>query len=235
MHQHHTKVHDIPLPNRECIGCGTEFYDRKARRKFCQGCNPQAGENNGNWKDAKDTATCRTCDTEFEYYPSNKKGVYCSDCVESADGLLPENFPKPIERIVTECRHCGADIRVLPSQVATQKRGFFCDLDCYGCWLSENVVGENHHQWQGGEIAYGKNWWGLRRQALERDDHRCQHCGASAVELGREPDEHHLTPVREFSRPEAAHTLQNVISLCRSCHRHAEEGNIDASELSAGR
>nr|WP_320443115.1 HNH endonuclease [Halosolutus halophilus] len=37
---------------------------------------------------------------------------------------------------------------------------------------------------------------------------------------------HHLTPVRDFDRPAEAHTLANVITHCRSCHRRAEGGEI---------
>jgi 5-methylcytosine-specific restriction endonuclease McrA len=235
MRQHHTKVHSERLPNRQCVDCGASFYDPKSQRKFCERCNPQAGENNGNWKDAKETANCRTCGSEFEYYPSNKKGTFCPDCVESAEGLLPESYPKPIDRVTTTCRYCGGEIHVLPSQVATNKRGFFCDSDCYGKWLSENIVGENHHQWEGGAVAYGKKWWRIRREALERDGHRCQHCGVGATELGQEPDVHHITPVREFDQPSKAHTLQNVISLCRPCHRRAEAGEIEVTEIAVGR
>ncbi|WP_306438828.1 HNH endonuclease [Natronococcus pandeyae] len=47
--------------------------------------------------------------------------------------------------------------------------------------------------------------------------------------MGREPDVHHITPVREFENPQRAHTVDNLISLCRSCHRLAEIGSIDVS------
>lgn len=231
MRQHHAKVHDENLPNRTCNDCGTEFYDSKSQREFCGDCNPNGGKNNGNWKGAKETTTCHICDTEFEYYPSDKKGIYCSDCVESADGLLPENPSKPIERVITECGQCGAEIRVLPARVERNKRGFFCNQKCHGQWLSENVVGENHHQWQGGNIPYGETWWRIRREARERDGHRCRNCGVSAAELGREPDVHNLKPVHEFDRFADAHTLENVISLCRPCHRLVEDGNIDITEV----
>lgn len=141
MRQHHAKVHGSRLPNRTCAGCSREFYDEKARRKYCEECDPNAGQNNGNWKDAKKRGTCRTCNTVFSYYPSNKEGVYCSDCVSSSDGLLPENPSKPIERIRTTCPNCEAELKVLRSRLHRQRRGVFCDMDCYGEWLSENVVG----------------------------------------------------------------------------------------------
>ncbi len=68
MRQHHTKVHGDPLPNRECSGCGTEFYGPKARREFCSECNPNAGEHNGNWQGAQETTTYDRCDETFTYY-----------------------------------------------------------------------------------------------------------------------------------------------------------------------
>ncbi|MFB6078311.1 MAG: HNH endonuclease, partial [Halarchaeum sp.] len=89
--QHHTKAHGDPLPNRECAGCGVDFYDPKARRTYCDDCNPNAGEHNGNYRAATETADCRVCGDTFEYYPSDKEGIYCPSCVAAAEGLLPEN------------------------------------------------------------------------------------------------------------------------------------------------
>lgn len=125
LRKHHKMSHDEPLPNRECVDCGDAFYDPKARRKYCGDCNPNAGENNGNWKNARESTTCQVCDAEFEYYPSNKKGIYCADCVESSDGLLPEQYATRIDRIVKKCLFCSAELRVLPSQAAKKSEASF--------------------------------------------------------------------------------------------------------------
>lgn len=175
MQIHHGHKHGEKLPNQTCKGCGSEFYDPKSRLEFCDDCNPNAGENNGNWKGAKQTGTCQICGSEFSFYPSDKEGLYCSACVESADGLLPEN-PATRECISTSCAFCGESIETHPSRAENRKRGVFCDLDCYGAWLSENVVHENHYQWEGGTLDYGQEWWRVRRKALERDDYTCQNC-----------------------------------------------------------
>ncbi|MFH5800332.1 HNH endonuclease [Haladaptatus sp. CMAA 1911] len=55
-------------------------------------------------------------------------------------------------------------------------------------------------------------------------------------ELGRNPDVHHIVPVRwfidsGFHTIEDAHFLDNVASLCSSCHRKAEYGKIAQDEL----
>ncbi len=119
-----------------------------------------------------------------------------------------------------------------PAKADKRERGCFCTLECYGEWLSENVVGPDHHQWEGGAIDYGQEWWQIRRQALERDGYECQHCSADADDLGRNPDVHHLEPVRSFDQPADAHTMNNVVTLCRSCHRRADEGEIEVSPRS---
>lgn len=219
--QHHTKVHGESLPNRTCSSCGTEFYDPKSQRKYCDDCNPNAGENNGNWKGGTETTKCKICGKGFEYYPPNKRGVYCQECVEQADGLLPEN-PSTPANVTAACEQCDRTIRVHEWRKNRNSCGVFCSVNCYGRWLSSNVVGKNHHQWNGGSFAYGTGWWQTRREALRRDDYQCKRCGATAEEIGQNPDVHHITPVREFENPEDAHTLSNVVCLCRSCHRTVE-------------
>ncbi|MFC7210350.1 HNH endonuclease [Natronoarchaeum sp. GCM10025321] len=69
----------------------------------------------------------------------------------------------------------------------------------------------------------------MRRTALERDNYECQNCGKGEESLGQNPDVHHQKPVREFEAPAEAHSLENLITLCRSCHRLAEEASIMVS------
>lgn len=225
MRQHHTKVHGRPLPNRTCDDCGIKFYDPKSRRKYCSGCHSESGEKNGNYSSAIEITTCNICGEEFEFYPSNKEGVYCSTCVSEAGGLLPRK-QSASSKLVVECRNCGSQIERYPHEVEDVSYGFFCDLECYGMWLSNNVTAEKHHQWEGGTVPYGSGWWNIRQAALERDNHTCQYCGIDSNDLGHNPDVHHIVPVRSFENPEAAHRLDNVVSLCRSCHRRVEAGGI---------
>ncbi|WP_267642867.1 HNH endonuclease [Haloarchaeobius amylolyticus] len=226
MRQHHTKVHGDPLPNRDCSGCGERFYDPKSRREFCDDCNPNLGAHNGNWRDAREEAACVLCGTTFEYYPSEKEGVYCSECVAEAPGLLPENPMDDVEPTVVSCERCDDSVRVPPSRTTGKSYGTFCSVACYGDWLSENVAGEAHHQWEGGALVYGAGWWRVRQQALERDEYTCQRCGTDADDLGQNPDVHHIDPVRSFDDPTDAHSLENVVTLCRPCHRRVEDGVV---------
>ncbi|WP_226012482.1 HNH endonuclease [Halomicrobium salinisoli] len=224
MRQHHTKVHGDPLPNRTCEGCGTEFYDEKARQKYCDDCDPNAGEHNGNWKDAKETAECQRCGSEFEYYPSDKDGVYCPECVEAADDFLGEHYRDvhDIESEQRECEHCGDTFSILPCNIRAGG-GRFCSHDCLSAGLSE--------EWGDGTAVYNGDWYPVKRQVLARDNHQCQYCGKEKEDIGREPDVHHITPVREFDDPQEAHTLDNLVALCPKCHSNAEWGNIPDSDI----
>jgi len=229
--QHHTKVHGEPLDNRTCSGCGDGFYDPKARREYCDDCDPNAGRNNGNWRGAKEETECERCGSTFEYYPSNKDGVYCPDCVERADEFLGTPYAEvaDAERQTKRCGYCGTEQEVLQSEIE-RGHGRFCSRECLSEWMSENRVGDEHHQWKPGDVEYSGEWWSVRREALERDEHQCQRCGKTAEEIGREPDVHHLTPVREFEEPQEAHVIENVVALCRSCHASVENGDTDPPE-----
>lgn len=91
---------------------------------------------------------------------------------------------------------------------------------------------------------YGPNWSKQRNAARERDDFLCRNCGApessprpspsgktSAGEgvRGRQHDVHHVHPFREFGyvrgqneNYKQANALNNLMTLCPSCHRKAE-------------
>ena len=222
---HHTRVHETPLPNRVCKGCEQPFYDPRSDRVYCDGCNPNAGEHNPNWKDAKEEATCKLCESTFDYYPSDKQGVYCPDCVEAADEFLgtPSYELREIERVEKECELCEKDMTVLQSEI-DRGRGRFCSEECRNLWLRNEI--DNPHS-----APYHGIWHTVRKAAYKRDEHQCQWCGTSKDEIGREPDAHHIKPIREFEDPEEAHRLDNIICLCKVCHRRAEIGLITEAEL----
>lgn len=83
-------------------------------------------------------------------------------------------------------------------------------------------TGEDHWSWNGGteSVYYGANWTEQRDAARERDGHECQICGHAGD--GRALDVHHIQPLRSFDTPEAANALDNLITLCRPCHRRWE-------------
>ncbi|HSH00950.1 MAG TPA: DEAD/DEAH box helicase [Anaerolineae bacterium] len=83
---------------------------------------------------------------------------------------------------------------------------------------------------------YGPNWDEQREKALVRDGGVCRRCGAD----GREKvlHVHHVRPFRTFNYVagenetyKEANQLGNLVSLCPSCHRMAEEGQRTRSAL----
>ena len=219
MRQHHTKVHGEPLPNRTCNGCEREFYDPKARRTYCGECYSERGTQNGNWKNAKEQTECDRCGSEFRYYPSEKDGVYCSDCVEEAEEFLgtPSYETRDVKRVDRECEQCSERFSVLATTLQREPCRF-CSHRCLCNWMSKE-----------GELpstVYNGDWWSVRHDALDRDNHQCRICGKTEDEIGQKPDVHHIEPIRTFDNHQDAHELSNVITLCRKCHINVERGNL---------
>jgi DEAD/DEAH box helicase domain-containing protein len=102
-----------------------------------------------------------------------------------------------------------------------------------GYWfvLSEGAVERLREAgwWQFDPVGYrGPNWQQQRDAARARDGYRCRHCGAPE-RPDRQHDIHHLRPFRDFGyvpgeneHYRAANQLDNLITLCRVCHRQAE-------------
>jgi DEAD/DEAH box helicase domain-containing protein len=102
------------------------------------------------------------------------------------------------------------------------------------CWLTvpEPVVSRLRDEgwWDERERgSRGPNWAAQSERARRRDGYRCRKCGARQ-RPGRKHDVHHITPFREFDwlpgvndNYRQANALSNLITLCPSCHRKAEQ------------
>jgi 5-methylcytosine-specific restriction endonuclease McrA len=242
---HHSTVHGERLPNRECENCGVEFYCDYEKKYCSDDCRDETvtftGRQNPNYDGGKEQTECELCGTAFEYYPSEKEGLYCRECVDGADWRDPpavEGTDHPRwkgGKVEVECAVCGEPIERYPSHLTGEVS--LCSDECRYDWLSETFTGEGHPNWEGGPTgSYGPGWNRVRRRALERDGRECVVCGQTRAEIGRNPDVHHIVPVRVFARAddrdvEDAHDLANVVSLCVGCHRKAEFGNIPKERL----
>lgn len=80
-------------------------------------------------------------------------------------------------------------------------------------------------------IKYGQSWsTPLKRKVLLRDDYRCQACFSSENKLGQKPDIHHIKPVKHWNverEHEEMNSPENLICLCRSCHRRFQSRWMD--------
>lgn len=242
---HHSAAHDELLPNRECAACGETFHSEHERKYCSDDCRLGAvsfeGTENPNYDGGKSETVCELCGDSFRYYPSEKPGRHCPDCVENENWRYePDNTGEnsPLwngGKRTLDCDNCGATFERRPGLINSEH--VFCSRDCQQEWLSEAFTGEGHPNWAGGGMPnYRGDWREVRRKALERDGWECVVCGTDHDDLGRNPDVHHIVPVRaydEASKRERAdaHFLGNVVCLCPSCHRKAEFGNVGRNRL----
>jgi DEAD/DEAH box helicase domain-containing protein len=107
-------------------------------------------------------------------------------------------------------------------------------LQTTGYWLtlSEEVV--NHLResgaWTNAPNDYGPNWQKIRETVRKRDQFTCQVCGAK--EMNRQHDVHHKIPFRAFASTDEANRLENLTTLCHSCHHKVEQNVRIRSGLS---
>jgi len=242
---HHSRTHNERLPNRTCDYCGERFYSEYQKRYCSDACldasGSYAGPNNPNYSGGKERTSCVSCGDSFEYYPSEKPGKYCPDCVETVEWRSTPDVDAEANprwkggKVELECDECGEEVRRFPADLTGEHA--FCSPDCQADWLSEAFTGEGHPNWKGGDVGpYGPGWNRVRREALKRDGYACVVCGADRIEIGRNPDVHHLIPVRSFAASDDhdvsdAHYLDNVVSLCVDCHRKADAGLIRSDRL----
>jgi len=137
---------------------------------------------------------CLTCGKQF--HPRDNKSKYCSRKCYYASYYQRE----------LACNQCGITFKGRPNRK-------FCSPECYHQYRKEHRAPPKQ--------PYGPDWKTQRRKALRRDNHTCQECGGNTN--GRTSDVHHIIPFREFGieRHKEANQLDNLITLCRSCHMKA--------------
>lgn len=183
---------------------------------------------------ALDESKCKECGESFEYYPSSKSGIYCSNCVDNSWGnknLCHESGSGNVNwkggEVDTNCSYCEDDI-IVPRWHYNEYTNNFCSKNCESEFKSEQFSGEGNPRYIDGrhrQRNYGKGWRKAKRKALDRDDGKCQICGKDKSDLGRNPPVHHITPIRTFDDLSKGHDLDNLITLCPKHHQEVESGN----------
>ena len=163
----------------------------------------------GQFRRTRKTVVCPNCNKYFEvahWRTQRNEIIFCS-----------KNCLSEYRNVTTNCNYCGKEITRPQSNVRQYDR-IYCNRECQHNWLSENLYGEKHPSWLGTRHQpRGKNWAKMRRKTLRRDSYQCRLCGSK-----EDIAVHHLIPVRNFDIPEQSNTLENLISLCRSCHAKIE-------------
>ena len=112
------------------------------------------------------------------------------------------------------------------------------ETTAYWFWIAPETV--KRLEQEGVLLApndYGPNWTQARQAARARDGHLCRQCGAQE-QSGQDHSVHHIRPFREFGYvpgenryDQVANKLDNLITLCRTCHQRAEAARGTRSAL----
>jgi len=189
-----------------CEWCGNTYTTKKSRSDITRFCSKECKQKNHS-VESRDrvTVTCESCGKEYDVKKHREDTTkYCSrEC--------------PGRTVDLSCEYCGEEYTV--SKSYSERGSRFCSYACKHKWQSEYNVGENNPTFKGGhDRYYGSNWRKMRQKARERDGYQCQACGLDESDSRWELSVHHIRPLRDFDTPEEANTLDNLVSLCRSCH-----------------
>lgn len=233
MEMHHSMSHgeSISTTEVECANCGKIYEKTRARKQrsnkhyCCRKCHAED-------KGTNCTKNCEVCGSEFQVRPANEdRRKTCSQ--ECQAEYFKEKYAGEGShwwdggRVDLECEICGETFQAQKSSIDRRKT---CSRDCRKEYLSREYSGENSHEWKGGSIDYyGPNWEDKRKQALERDNSQCQVCGTTDHNMDSDLEVHHITPLRKFVNEysgseayERANDLDNLVTVCRPCHRKWE-------------
>jgi DEAD/DEAH box helicase domain-containing protein len=118
------------------------------------------------------------------------------------------------------------------------------DLQTTGYWLSLSETTITHLRdtgnWSNDPNDYGPDWVKIRERVRAQAGFRCQVCGlpengpSTELRTSRQHDVHHKIPFRNFVRNsqsretlqsalQKANRMDNLVTLCPSCHRKAEQ------------
>ena len=122
-----------------------------------------------------------------------------------------------LPRASRQCPNCNLTFFVPATwrQVPT-----YCSRSCsQSAYNRTHYRGKDNPRWRGGRsLSYGPGWREIKAQVRARDQ-VCRSCGKTAELNGRALDVHHLEPFR-FS---GDNSLENLITMCRSCHMRADD------------
>lgn len=199
----------------ENIFCDRQCYDkfrRKNSERKCRYC----GKTFVALREKKHAQFCND-DCRRSYFAQNTVS-YCLNCGQM---FYPWTIDRRNGRIIldNEIKTCSGKCKKEYSQKMELLRREKISLA---------FTGSGHPNWQGGKSEYrGDNWTHQRFLAKKRDNYICQCCGLTQKQAvkkyGSGLEVHHKKPYVFFDGDYVqANDLENLITLCRSCHQKEE-------------
>jgi hypothetical protein len=154
---------------------------------------------------------CIDCNNEI----SVKGGAYgnkrCHSCSQKHFLRVPQNHWNYKNGIYFKLYYC-----IDCNNLISIHGGHYGKGRCKSCARKYALKNPQYHpNWQGGKSfeEYGAEFdSALKEQVRQRDGYKCQICGCSQVENGRQLDCHHI----DYNKRN--NILKNLISLCKKCH-----------------
>lgn len=225
-------------PVKKCKICNKPFHVHKSHpdQKYC------SKECQFEGRKKQITIKCKECGKDFTTYEARSKAKYCSwECHAKKTELTCAYCGNTFfvrrsdagERF-TCSRSCSAKYRAKigkaphqgkPRSESTKKK--------VSEGLKKYYGGDPKKHWNYKEGPFAQkrgthsSWQAQRQLARERDKFKCQCCGVTEKELGKQLSVHHVKPFRSYKKAENANKLENLICTCQSCHMKLEHGKID--------
>ena len=127
------------------------------------------------------------------------------------------------DNVQVRCRACGKRFSLPRWYAEMGVRLLFCGERCRKVWDGDRPHEPFHLTLRGRSRYRGGNWGIQAARARARDGYCCRVCGVTEEDLRRQLDVHHVVPVRMFGSASEANRLNNLISVCRPCHKREEE------------
>ena len=195
---------EILQEKRTCAYCGKEFIwiSTKSNQKYCSSeCTANANNDKLRVDTWTEERTCAFCGNTFVWSSTKSGQKYCSsECRYEANKINIRNYQKR-NKITDEELRNQVYLKVLHiiSKMDQTKGASFG-----GKFIDYRVIGDIPEK--------------TRERVLKRDGYECQVCRRKdSLHL------HHLIKRKNGGNHEAG----NLITLCASCHRHIETGDIE--------
>jgi len=222
-----SEIHIPPSQVKEVGGYEQKnhFCDKECESKFKK--REWVDENHPSWDGGREHLTCNECSETYSVKPSKAdQSKFCSrECKRKSWKVDKKEY---------SCANCNKQVKLKP-YVRNKSNEVTCSKKCFKEYLSELRKGEANPQWKGGRfLYYGPNWQDQRSKALERDDYSCEECDMTRDSHYQHYNEdlhvHHKVPRRQiidedeptFEQFELANSLDNLVTLCKSCHKKLE-------------